>query len=104
MDFLKQLGIKSNNFGASVGGGSWLHSQTTGAIASINPATGAVIANVQTCSEQDYETLVQQAQAAFFEWRAVPAPKRGELIRQMGDMLRQKKDALGSLVSIEMGK
>jgi aldehyde dehydrogenase (NAD+) len=71
---------------------------------SINPATGEVIGQVECCSETEYEHLVQSAQTAFETWRTVPAPKRGELIRQLGDKLRAHKTALGRLVTQESGK
>jgi aldehyde dehydrogenase (NAD+) len=71
---------------------------------SVNPATGQVLAQVHRCSGKDYEALVQESQRAFQEWRQVPAPKRGEVVRLIGEALRAKKDALGSLVSMEVGK
>ena len=71
---------------------------------SINPATGEVIAGVYQATEDDYERVVKEAEAAFIDFRKVPAPVRGQLVREMGDALREKKDALGSLVSMEMGK
>lgn len=71
---------------------------------SISPATGEVIASVNQCSEDDYEKVVSQSQDSFEEWRIVPAPKRGELVRLVANELREKKDALGSLVALEMGK
>ncbi|SVD52276.1 uncharacterized protein METZ01_LOCUS405130, partial [marine metagenome] len=69
-----------------------------------NPATGEIIASVYQCSADDYETVVADSFAASKEWRKVPAPERGQLVRKMGDALRDNKDALGSLVSLEMGK
>ena len=81
--------------------------QTTkenGEIISINPANENVIAKVFNCSQQDYEHVINSAQTAFDTWRMLPAPKRGDIIRQIGERLRQQKDALGSLVSFEMGK
>jgi len=69
-----------------------------------NPATEQVIAKVGVCSDEDYQTVVQSSMEAFEEWRKVPAPKRGEVIRRIGNALRQHKDALGSLVAMEMGK
>ncbi|MCW9016916.1 MAG: aldehyde dehydrogenase family protein, partial [Kangiellaceae bacterium] len=73
-------------------------------ITSFSPANGEEIAKVYAASEQDYDTIVAKAEEAFVEWRAIPAPIRGELVRKMGEALREKKDALGSLVSLEMGK
>jgi len=104
MDFLKELGIEANNFGSCGGPGKWNQTTSAGKIDSINPATGELIAAVYKCSEADYESVVQQSVTAFKEWRMVPAPKRGELVRLMANALRDKKDALGSLVTLEMGK
>jgi len=104
MDILKELGIKSENFGACSGPGKWNTTTTAGKLDSINPANGEVIASVYMCSEDDYEAVVAHSVEVFKEWRMVPAPKRGELIRLMANALRDKKDLLGSLVSLEMGK
>lgn len=104
MDILKKLGIESVNKGACIGGAEWLQKQDLGNIESINPVNEQLIAKVSRASQQDYESVMQAAEKAFLNWRKVPAPKRGELVRQMGDLLRKNKDALGSLVSIEMGK
>ncbi len=104
MDILKQLGIEDNNFGACSGKGKWNQTTDAGTLDSINPATGERIASVYQCSKEDYTHIVEQSKEAFQEWRKVPAPVRGELVRQMGEALREKKDALGSLVSLEMGK
>lgn len=73
-------------------------------IASIDPATGEVLAYVMPNNTHDYESAIQKAQAAFLKWRLVPAPKRGELIRELGDELRKYKKELGALVTLEMGK
>ncbi len=104
MNILKELGIKQDNFGACAGPGKWNSTTDAGKLESINPATGEVIASVYKCSVDDYEEVVQQSQAVFNEWRMVPAPKRGELVRLMANALREKKDLLGSLVALEMGK
>jgi aldehyde dehydrogenase (NAD+) len=104
MDFLKELGIEEFNPGACVGAGEWLATSGDDILKSRNPATGEVIGNVYQCTEEAYEQVVAQADEAFKEWRQVPAPVRGELVRLMGVALREKKDALGSLVSLEMGK
>jgi aldehyde dehydrogenase (NAD+) len=71
---------------------------------SVNPATGECIAQVRAATAQDYETVIASAQDAFEAWRLVPAPRRGDAIRLVADELRRHKDALGSLVSLEMGK
>ena len=104
MDFLKVLGIEAYNPGACWGQGEWSKTTDCGVIESISPANGEVIARVYAASEADYEKVIADAQAAFAEWRTIPAPRRGELVRLMGEALRAKKDALGSLVSLEMGK
>lgn len=103
MAFLQELGIVQLNAGACAGG-EWLHSEHTPFLESINPANQDIIATVKTCSAEHYESVITQAASAFHVWREVPAPKRGELIRQLADVLRAHKDALGSLVALEMGK
>ena len=103
MEFLKSIGIKSINSGAQLGHG-WQSSSSANSITSMSPINGESISVVNSCSEQDYQTVMAGAQKAFLEWREVPAPKRGDIIRQMGDALRKYKDQLGSLVSLEMGK
>jgi aldehyde dehydrogenase (NAD+) len=100
MDFLKQLGIERSNPGVYSGTG-WSGS---GALDSFNPANGEAIAQVSLCTEQDYETVIGHAAHAFHEWRTVPAPRRGEVVRCIAEELRVHKDALGSLVSLEVGK
>ena len=104
MDVLTELGLQSLNPGGCAGQGRWTTTENCGVLSSINPATGETIARVNLCSAQDYEGIVQAAQESFEEWRSVPAPKRGEVIRLIGEALREKKDALGSLVSMEVGK
>ena len=69
-----------------------------------NPSTNEVIAEVHASSESDYETIITRAQQAFAIWRTTPAPRRGEAVRLCGEALRKHKDALGSLVALEMGK
>ncbi len=103
MDFLKELGIEDINQSASWGEG-YTDTQDAGIIESYNPATGELIAKVYASSEADYDKVMAEAEEAFAEWRRVPAPLRGELVRKMGDALRKHKDALGSLVAAEMGK
>ncbi|WP_196138052.1 aldehyde dehydrogenase family protein [Aliikangiella sp. G2MR2-5] len=103
MKLLDDLGIKSINSGACWGVDQWSTAQEE-VITSFSPANGEEIAKVYAASESDYDTIIEKAEKAFEEWRAIPAPVRGELVRKMGDALREKKDALGSLVSLEMGK
>jgi len=102
--FLHTLGIKPHNAGACFGPDQWSSTQDAGLIQSINPANGAVIAHVYSASVADYERVLAKAQEVFATWRVVPAPRRGEAVRLCTEALRQNKDALGSLVSLEMGK
>ena len=103
MEFLKVLGIKEENFGASTGL-KWMQTRDQGAINVISPTDGKAIAKVFQCSEKDYEEVVASAHEAFKYWRTVPSPKRGEVVRQIGLRLREYKQPLGTLVSYEMGK
>lgn len=98
---LSQLGITEINKGTSTGLESFSNGEL---IASYSPVDGSLIAKVQGSTKEDYEAVMAKAQEAFKTWRLVPAPKRGEIVRQMGEELRKHKDALGQLVSYEMGK
>ena len=104
MNLLSTLQLKDRNFGASTGSQWWSSETNAGEITSLNPTDGKVIAHVYNASIEDYEKIMQKAQQAFSSWRLVPAPKRGEFVRLLGDELRKNKDVLGSLVSLEMGK
>ena len=98
---LADLGIQDNNAGTSTG----LHSFGAGAtIESYSPVDGAHIGNVTSTTEAEYQQVIDAAQAAALIWRQLPAPQRGEIVRQFGDALREKKESLGQLVSYEMGK
>src|SRR5580658_753240 len=99
---LERLGIEAVNSGAC--GREWIASTGGRSIASINPADGQELASVRMASEQDYETVVSEAAKVFERWRMVPAPKRGQIVREIGDELRAFKDDLGALVTLEMGK
>ena len=103
-EILNKLGIKLINAGACSGPGQWAAATDSGLLNSVNPATGEVLAQIYSCTANDYDVLVGESQRAFREWRKVPAPKRGEVVRLIGEALRTKKDALGSLVSLEVGK
>ncbi len=103
MDFLKKLSIQEINPGAFIGY-SWQSDIHTERLISYNPANGQKIAEVATCTAADYEKMILKAQQSYLIWRDIPAPKRGEIIRQIGEALRDYKDDLGSLVSLEMGK
>ncbi|WP_447968474.1 L-piperidine-6-carboxylate dehydrogenase [Nitrospira sp. M1] len=104
MDVLTELGLQPTNSDGCAGPGKWTQSATAGVLQSINPATGEPLAKVSLCTSEDYERIVQESLRAFQQWRQVPAPKRGEVVRLIGQALREKKDALGSLVSMEVGK
>ncbi|MEO8326249.1 MAG: aldehyde dehydrogenase family protein, partial [Nitrospirota bacterium] len=104
MDVFHELGLSAANAGACSGPGGWVATTSEGLLDSVNPATGQVLAQVNRSSGKDYDVLVQASQRAFLEWRQVPAPKRGEVVRLIGEALRAKKQALGSLVSMEVGK
>ena len=104
MDFLKNLGINQENYGASLGPSHWSKTTNSGKTESINPTTGEIIASVYNCSKADYDYIVNQSYDAFKIWRTVPAPERGQVVREIGNALRDSKDNLGSLVSLEMGK
>ncbi len=101
---LKALGLTETNSGTYLGHGEWSKTDDAGVLESINPSNHAVIARVHASSAADYETIVKRAQEAFKLWRTTPAPRRGEAIRLCGEALRRHKDALGSLVALEMGK
>ena len=103
-DILKGLGLSAINGGGSTGSHWWASGKTTQLLDSVNPATGERIAKIRACSAEDYERIVGESIAAFQTWRQVPAPKRGELVRLIGSSLREHKDLLGSLVSLEVGK
>ncbi len=102
MDFLKELNIKTVNNGISTGL-SWLESKGE-KIESYSPVDGKLIAAVATTDRTSFDAVISKAKEAFVEWRLWPAPKRGEVVRQIGDALRNNKEALGKLVSYEMGK
>ncbi len=103
-ELLKLLGIEEGHAGASSGNDLWFKSSSDKDLPSINPATGEVIATVKQVGLESYEKVIAESQKAFEEWRMVPAPKRGELIRELGEELRRNKEALGKLVSLEVGK
>ncbi len=101
---LSALGLGANESGTYIGRGEWSKTSDAGVIEPINPATGEVLARVHASSQADYDTIVARAQDAYAIWRTTPAPRRGEAVRLCADALRRNKDALGSLVALEMGK
>ena len=102
MDFLHTLRIQQENSGISTGQ-EWLSGKGS-LIESYSPVDGKKIAAVTAADRNSYDAVINKATAAFQQWRLVPAPKRGEVVRQIGEALRQYKDPLGKLVSFEMGK
>ncbi len=99
---LDRLGIRDTNFGASTGT-KWMN--TTGEIIeSYSPADGKLIGKIKQATAEDYDKVIALSQTAFEQWRLVPAPKRGEVVRQIGNALRERKEDLGKLVAYEMGK
>ncbi len=102
MDFLKSLHIDKNNPGVSTGN-RWISSRNE-TIKSISPVDGKEIGSVSPCDKKSYDIVIKTAQKAFVEWRLWPAPKRGDIVRQIGNELRKNKKDLGKLVSYEMGK
>jgi aldehyde dehydrogenase (NAD+) len=99
-DFLKKLGIADTNLGGF--GGEWVGSGPD--LEVITPIDGSRIATVRQVTEEEYDEIVERAHVAFLKWRKVPAPKRGEVVRQLGNRLREQKGELAKLVTLEMGK
>ena len=102
MDFLSQLKISANNNGVSTGT-KWLTTKA-GKLESYSPVNGKLIASVNSVDKKSYDKVIVKAEEAFLQWRLWPAPKRGEIVRQIGEALRENKLPLGKLVSYEMGK
>lgn len=100
---LKELGIKEKNFGSSTGQ-FWGKTTSEGELKIVSPTDGKHIASVYQASEKDFDNIIKTAEDTFKMWRKIPAPKRGDLIRQIGVRLRDYKKPLGTLVSYEMGK
>ncbi len=103
MHCLEKLNLDQLNIGAYAGN-QWEAAPTASKLVSYNPATGEEIAAIYPCSAESMAKILDYAQEAAHIWRQYPAPKRGEIVRQIGQLLREKKDALGSLVALEMGK
>ncbi len=103
LSFLKELQIKDKNPGVSTGT-EWFGSTALGSYESFSPVDGRVIGSVHKASRADYEKMIATAQKAFPSWQSIPAPQRGEIVRQIGQKLREHKSALGKLVAYEMGK
>ncbi|MBE7436124.1 MAG: aldehyde dehydrogenase family protein [Anaerolineales bacterium] len=101
---LEKLKIQPVNAGACTGVDGWLMDKNGKELASYNPTTGEVIAKVIQATPESYEKVASAAHQAFLMWRHVPAPKRGDLVRDLGNALREMKEPLGDLVTVEMGK
>jgi aldehyde dehydrogenase (NAD+) len=101
-DFLKELGLAGVNPGACTG--EWIERPKGGELTSICPSDGEPIAKVLQASEEDYETVAAAAHKSFQTWRMLPAPRRGQIVHELGDELRRMKKPLAKLVSYEMGK
>uniref|UniRef100_UPI001C311AEE aldehyde dehydrogenase family protein n=1 Tax=Chitinophaga sp. GbtcB8 TaxID=2824753 RepID=UPI001C311AEE len=101
-DILKEFNIPARHSGVSTGK-HWLKGEGE-VLSSFSPVDGKEIAQVQGGSKAEFDTVVAAAEEAFKEWRQWPAPKRGEVVRQIGEALRTHKTSLGKLVSYEMGK
>ncbi len=99
---LDRLGIRPENSGACVG--EWIERPSGAELVSYSPIDGAELARVRMAGEADYEAIVSRAHETFLRWRTLPAPKRGLIVREIGDALRVSKDDLGALVTLEMGK
>lgn len=103
MEFLKKLGIEASNLGTSTGL-NWLGNENSEIIKSYSPVDGKLIGESTVTTKEEYETVIAEAQKAYKVWAKMPAPQRGEIVRQYGEVLRENKEALGQLVSYEMGK
>ncbi len=101
---LKKLNLQEVNAGACTGPDGWITDPKGKELISYNPTTGEALAKVIQATPESYETVAAAAHAAFLKWREVPAPKRGQVVRDLGDALRELKEPLGDLVTVEMGK
>ena len=103
-NLLSKLRIKAANAGTCTGPQQWLEDAGGTWLVSNNPTTGREIARVRTASPAAYETTVKRSRAAFESWRSVPAPQRGQLVRDLGNALRAQLEPLGELIALEVGK
>ncbi|MBW8011906.1 MAG: aldehyde dehydrogenase family protein [Chloroflexi bacterium] len=101
---LKKLNVKDTNPGASSGPDNWIKDPKGKELTSFNPTTSEPIAKVIQATPESYEKIISHAENSFKTWRELPAPKRGEVVRDLGNALRELKEPLGELVSLEMGK
>ena len=103
-DILQKLGIAAENPGVCCGIDSWIGDEAGTPLPAINPASNKLISTVVQGTARSYDKAVQSAQRAFASWRTMPAPKRGELVRDLGNALREYKEPLGELATLENGK
>ena len=103
-EILERLQIKDVNVGACAGPDDWYEDPAGEKIVSYNPTTGDPIATVIQATEKTYDQVLQLAVEGFKTWRMMPAPKRGLIVRDLGEALRENKEPLGDLVTLEMGK
>lgn len=101
---LKKLNIEEVNIGACAGPDAWFEDPQSDELISYNPTTGEPIAKILQATDKTYDQVIQQAEESFNTWRMLPAPKRGQVVRDLGNALREKKEPLGELVTLEMGK
>ncbi|MCR3883898.1 aldehyde dehydrogenase family protein [Methanotrichaceae archaeon M04Ac] len=101
---LARLGIEEENPGACTGPGSWIDDPDGRVLVSRNPTTDEPIGSVRAATPAVYEEVVAAAERGFRSWRKVPAPRRGEVVRDLGEAFKRRKDDLGDLISLEMGK
>ncbi|MGH6635161.1 MAG: L-piperidine-6-carboxylate dehydrogenase [Gammaproteobacteria bacterium] len=104
MTLLQDLGLETLNTGACTGPDDWLKSAPGPILTSLSPSTAEPIGRVRVATGSDYDTVIRSGGEAFNTWRMVPAPRRGEVVRKIAQALREKKDPLGTLVSLEAGK
>lgn len=104
LDILQHFAIQEHHAAACMGSGQWISDTTSLPLVSVNPSTAEPLATVTLATKRQYEQVVQVAHQSFLSWRMVPAPRRGLLVRSLGEVLRQNKETLGRLVSVEMGK
>ena len=102
LEVLERLGIGAHNPGACHG--PWIVSAGSGELVSTNPANNHVLATARAVSVEDYDRVVEAARASFLTWRSIPAPQRGEVVRRIGEAVRQAKADLGLLITLETGK
>ncbi|MEX2144069.1 MAG: aldehyde dehydrogenase family protein, partial [Anaerolineales bacterium] len=101
---LKKLNLQDVNAGACYGPDNWITDPKGAELVSYNPSSGEAIAKIVQATSVSYEKIVIEAQAAFLAWAKIPSPRRGQVVRDLGTALRELKEPLGELVSLEMGK